>query len=754
MSHATPAWWRSPWCLATALYVGVTLAYARPLLPLLSSALPNDTGDPGLNTWIIWWNAHAIPLTTRWWNGPIFFPAQGATALSETFLNLVPVSTPLQWAGLSAVLTYNILFLLSFPTAALAAHGLARRLTGRHDAALIAGLAFGFAPYRAAQMPHLQMLWSCWMPLGLLALHAYQADRKARHLVLFGVSWLMNGLSTGYYLFFFCALFGLWMLWYARTRRDLLTIGIAVLVATLPLAPLLLGYQHYQTAYGLSRTMQEIESFSADLNAIWATAPQVWPHVWTIEPGPEGELYPGATILALTLAGAVVVWRRAKPDRQYRAQPFLAIGAIVLALMTYASAVAGWSAKLARTRISLTQPGILVTLCVLAIAMFWNPRFVQAWRRRSPFLFYAIASLLMLLFALGPVGHVAKVVFLDPAPYYWLMQLPGGHAFRVPARFAMLFVLCLAEAAALAYANLTATGRLKRRPAMAAAVCVAVGLEGFVANMAVAKIPAPIDLAGLDRGAVILDLPLVDDFSDTAALLRATQSGHTLVNGFSGYAPPHYNLLREGLAAFDQSVLRTLQRFGPLLVFVHEDADPEQRYRDFVGDLPDAHRVLKISAGSLFQLPGRPAARLTADRQLPIAAIRTNIGELQASEMTDGDLTTRWVAQSRQSAGHQVTVTLDRPADLSRLELDLGELRDAYPRKFRVSVEDPGQPPVTVWEGQTTGVAMVAALTDRARMPLVFDLVPVTRGRRLVLTVLDSHPELSWAIAELKVFGR
>ena len=171
----------------------------------------------------------------------MFFPSQGSMALSETFLNLVPLSTPLQWTGASAVLTYNILFLLSFPTAALAAHALGRWLTGRHDAALIAGLAFGFAPYRAAQMPHLQMLWSCWMPLGLLALHGYLANRKARHLWLFGLCWLMNGLATGYYLFFFSVLVGLWLLWFARTLRDWVAIGVAAAIASLPIVPLLVG---------------------------------------------------------------------------------------------------------------------------------------------------------------------------------------------------------------------------------------------------------------------------------------------------------------------------------------------------------------------------------------------------------------------------------------------------------------------------------------------------------------------------------
>src|SRR6185295_9973282 len=126
-------------------------------------------------TWFLWWNAHAVPLTTAWWDAPIFFPAHGAFAFSETCLGLAPLTTPLQWLGASPVVTYNITYIISFPAAALAAHALAHRLTGRHDAAFLAGLAFGFNPYRASQMPHLHLLMTCWLALGLFALHRYLA---------------------------------------------------------------------------------------------------------------------------------------------------------------------------------------------------------------------------------------------------------------------------------------------------------------------------------------------------------------------------------------------------------------------------------------------------------------------------------------------------------------------------------------------------------------------------------------------------
>ena len=42
--------------------------------------------------------------------------------------------------------------------------------------------------------------------------------------------------------------------------------------------------------------------------------------------------------------------------------------------------------------------------------------------------------------------------------------------------------------------------------------------------------------------------------SDSAVMLRATQTGHILVSSTSGYAPPNYDILKEGLMTFDPSI--------------------------------------------------------------------------------------------------------------------------------------------------------------------------------------------------------
>ena len=75
-------------------------------------------------------------------------------------------------------------------------------------AAFLAGLAFAFAPYRAAQMPHLQMLAAFWAPLALLALHAYLDSGRRWWLGVYGAAWLLQALANLYSLYFFSALVG------------------------------------------------------------------------------------------------------------------------------------------------------------------------------------------------------------------------------------------------------------------------------------------------------------------------------------------------------------------------------------------------------------------------------------------------------------------------------------------------------------------------------------------------------------------
>jgi hypothetical protein len=238
-------------------------------------------------------------------------------------------------------------------------------------------------------------------------------------------------------------------------------------------------------------------------------------------------------------------------------------------------------------------------------------------------------------------------------------------------------------------------------------------------------------------------------------MLRATQTGYTLVNGFSGYYPPHYDVLREGLAERDPAVLTPMQRAGSLLVFVHSEHDPGDRYRDLIAGIPGAHQVMRSGDGTLYELPARAAnaAAHGSGWPLSIASISASASDVDAPLMLDGDLVSRWSTFRPQAAGDQVRITLEHASRVGRVELDLSDASRDYPRRLRIEVIDDNGSPSTVWEDRGAGVALVSALTDPQRLPLAFDLAPTVPGREIVLTNLEADETWFWSIAEVRVFG-
>jgi hypothetical protein len=87
--------------LAFAVYCAITLALTYPLILQMGSVLPNDAGDPALNTWILWWE-HAVDAVFEMRGGtrPRFTPAPGRVEFfGEPARPESCIATPLQWLG-------------------------------------------------------------------------------------------------------------------------------------------------------------------------------------------------------------------------------------------------------------------------------------------------------------------------------------------------------------------------------------------------------------------------------------------------------------------------------------------------------------------------------------------------------------------------------------------------------------------------------------------------------------------------------
>jgi hypothetical protein len=295
-----------PLLVAATAYVALTIAYSWPVPRHLVDGIPHDPWDPVLNTWILWWTTRAVPLTARWWNAPIFYPATGALAFSEHLLGLAPLTAPVIALTHNALLGYNVALLSTYVLSGLGGYFLGHTLTRRHDAAFVCGIAFAFAPYRLAQLPHVQVLSSFWTPVCLAALHRYDRDGSAKWAALAAVGWMMQGLACGYYLLFLSVLLVFWFAWFAIGSWPARKFTTAVACWILPLvviAPILLGYQHVLVdTYDFRRGLAEIQAFSADVGSLLTATNELrlWGWLHVID-RPEGELFPGVTIVALSV---------------------------------------------------------------------------------------------------------------------------------------------------------------------------------------------------------------------------------------------------------------------------------------------------------------------------------------------------------------------------------------------------------------------------------------------------------------------
>lgn len=541
-------------------FLALAVFWTWPLAQHLSTRIPHDPGDPILNIWLLWWNAHAVPFTDRWWNPPIFFPMRGALALSEHLAGIGLVATPLQLLHANALAAYNIALILSFALSGFFTFLLVRRLvpasvpaiTGEL-AALCAALAYGFGPYRAGQLAHLQVLTSQWIPLALVGMHGYVETGDRRWLPLFAGAWLVQALSNGYYLLFFPVLMVLWLAWFVDWRRGS-SRGITLIgtwaLASLPLVPILIKYASVQRSLGLVRTPGEMTLFSAKagsfLNASGMLA--VWPSSSALTT--EEFLFPGLMPLLLAIGGFVAVSAHA------RSKPDPADGAGV--------------------------------------------------RRRSAFVFYSATAIIMWALAFGPAESGSGFRGLLH-PYTLLTFLPGFEGLRVPARFAMLATLCISVAAGLGFALIVPSDH-RRRSLAAAFIVAGLLLDGWIRPMPLVPPPGRVMIAAA-RDAVLLDLPADEGSINVAAMYRQTEHGRAIVNGYSGHTPPHYTILSLALRRKDPSVISELARGRTLLISVNQTLDTDGSLQGLVRELPGIEPQGASSGGALFVLPAQPVSR-------------------------------------------------------------------------------------------------------------------------------------------------
>jgi hypothetical protein len=741
---------------ALLVYTAVAAACTHPLLEdsgrFIAGRVP---GDPILNASVLWWNAVILPFSPAWWNPPYFHLAQGVAAFTENLVGISVTASPILWLTGNPLTAYNVSLFLSWPLCAFAVYLLVLFLTRHTDAAFLAGLAFGFNPYRMAEYGHLQMMAFYWMPLALLGLHGYLARRRTWWLGLFAVAWVLQALANGYMLIMGHVLLGLWILYFC-SKRDAWSAAWKIVLAwtgaSLVLAPILFKYRAIHEAYNLKRVLVVPEAFSHPIKAFSEVPVESWLWSRVLHPG-DDELFPGVTALLMVAVAAVaaVTWRAWKGDsrpayRRIRAACLL-VGTLALAGAIRTLLVGAWSVDVGGLIIRMASlHRAIAAMLVCGVALFIiTPSLRTALARRSPLLFYAAGIVVFGLLCLGPVFRVGDGSVGPVAPYQWLLRyVPGFEQVRVPPRFWLIGIFCLSASAGLVLARVGRPGGRMRAGLFIAATC-GVLLDGWLTGVPMSTAPQPWPVVEpSSRSVPILELPIGPGW-DAPPTYRSIWHRRGVFNGVSGYDPPHYAPLRFGIDARDPAILHALATFGAFDVVIDNVWDKDGSLTRFVSDMPGVVQVASDGRRTAYQIPAEEAVVPTMGDAVPIASIRASIHS--AHPAIDGRLDTEWFDYP-QRPEQWVIADLGALREIGGMTYALADAARDYPRLLVVEVSRDGESWEQVWEGSMLPMAFrESVLAPRACVMRIALPVRVARFARLRPAV---RADAIWRIAELQ----
>ncbi|MGN6813582.1 MAG: hypothetical protein ACTHMP_22150, partial [Thermomicrobiales bacterium] len=468
----------------------------------------------------------------------------------------------------STVFGFNFAVLLACFLSALGAYLLVEDISGRRLAGLAAALPFGFAPYKLANLTHLNVLNSGWIALAIWALIRLWRGGGWRWSGLLALAIAFQGLTSIY--FFYAELLGLavtfvYLLlaerrpWRVLARQVLPRLSLGAGIGFLALVPFFIPYLQVTRDLGIQRSLDETLPWSAD----WG-------------------FYIHVTGNNLFWSGPLDRFTGASSERTL-------------------------------------FPGLVAPL-LAAIGVAFS-------RRRERWLFVALAATGVAL-TLGPYIDLGQ--WRVPLPYWLLYEtVPGFTALRVPTRFVILALLGLGGLAgfgveAIARGLRRIRWRPNSRPARLATVILTVllvvapfvteyrthvGMTGPVAD----AVSAPVYRWLADHGSgPILELPLPPHNTIPAYLnLTTTVHWRPVIGGNSGFMPPAYDEFQNLVARFpDPAAIQLLQGLGVEQVVVHTADYPagwEQRAAQAAGAARDQyHEVARFGRELVFGLAPEP----------------------------------------------------------------------------------------------------------------------------------------------------
>lgn len=554
-----------PHILAAVIFCILTLGMTWPLVYHLDTHV-----TPGpqpaltvlyLNLWTLAWNYRWLQgEVDSYWDANQLFPHRKTLAYSEPQLGTSLLTYLVVGLGGNTVLAYNVAVLLFFWGAAMAVYALCWYILGRmpdvtkHNrciSAITAGILFAFNPYMFRELGILQLLATLFPALCLLGLHRFFDKKRLFDALLFTAGFLGCWHTCAYYglflsVFVVCFPFLFW-------HRDLfqwrhLTRGfVAIAISIAGLLPLAYGMQSAKATMSLDRSHETVRELSAALKRYMepSSSSLIYKHILG-EGIPGNSLFLGGMLLCLSIVGTFTLFK---------------------------SQILRWNRTFGNKILTVSHP---------------TPQ--PSFRRYS--IFYiamaCVAFILSLGMAFTPIhtkGLGIYQIIVWFSPYNLLYKfVPGFSSIRSPYRFSIFLALFLAILAGVGVVWICRRFRSRWRWGIVVCLIAVSIFELWPVPVKLIKVPGTLaelspvyqHVKKLPSDAVLIEFPLPTALSEQGMEATArhiyfsTFHWHSLVNGYSGFAPRAESELTEMLAkSKPKTALSALKAFGVEYILAH-----------------------------------------------------------------------------------------------------------------------------------------------------------------------------------------
>ncbi|MGB8951594.1 MAG: discoidin domain-containing protein [Candidatus Aminicenantales bacterium] len=386
--------------------------------------------------------------------------------------------------------------------------------------------------------------------------------------------------------------------------------------------------------------------------------------------------------------------------------------------------------------------------------------------------FYLFAVILAWLLSLGPVIRLLGKEIIA-GPYGWFYKwVPGFQGLRVPSRYVVVMMFGLSI-----LAGSGARLFLGKWKSMKARILIAAVLGGLVV-LDYASFPLP--LAKVNVGAqipaiyskirdlpeepAVLKLPMPrhdrDEYKEAISVYYSMHHRKKIVNGYSGYSPPGYRIVREAMEAFPSfRTFQLLQDLEVTHILVHTQGAGAERGRKIVRRLREFEDQIEL----IEQIQGDflyrrlPQAKIEKTEEEILSAIRDRTRWKATSSKNpdkaglafDGDLNTGWTTGYPQQQGDFFWLDLGSMHRLRKIELFLNNHPLDYPRSFVVEGSADGVSWVRLAEKAHFFPAISRSMIEDFSKYVVDVSFEPCSIRCLRISLTRSHEARHWSINEI-----